>query len=87
MISNKCSFREFLSAVKGASGFETISMTHEEATSADRLCYKGHRAKTGEDTCCGEYSRQLRGFILYLRHGVKVKAIKDVDLTDFKRIC
>jgi hypothetical protein len=86
MISDKCSFTDFLDAVRDTSGFETIHLTHEEATRAERLCFRGHRGKTEYDACCGEYSKQLKGFILYLRHGVKVSSIKDVDLRDFERI-
>jgi hypothetical protein len=86
MISDKCSFTDFLDAVKDTSGFETISITHEEATRAERLCFKRNRTKAGNHDCCGEYSKKLKGFILYLRHGVKVSSLKDVDLKDFKRV-
>lgn len=87
MISDNCNFKDFLEAVKDTSGFETIQVTHEEATCAERLCFKGHRAKSENNTSCGEYTRQLKGFIIFLRHGVKVSSLKDVDLKDFKRIC
>lgn len=86
MISDKCSFKDFLEAVKDTNGFETIHLTHEEATCAERLCFSGHRSKTKNDTCCGEYTQKLKGFILYLRHGVKVSSLRDVDLKDFERI-
>jgi hypothetical protein len=86
MISDKCSFRDFLEAIKDTSGFETIHLTHEEATRAERLCFKGQQDKSENGACCNEYSKKLKGFILYLRHGVKVSSIKDVDLKGFKRI-
>jgi hypothetical protein len=85
MISDRCSFKDFLEAVRNTSGFATIHLTHEEATRAERLCFRGHR--NGEnDACCGEYSKQLKGFILYLRHGVRVSSLRGVDLGDFNRV-
>jgi hypothetical protein len=86
MISEKCNFKDFLEAVKDTSGFETIQLTHEEATRAERLCFRGRRSKTENGPCCGEYSKKLKGFILYLRHGIKDSSIKDVDLEGFCRI-
>lgn len=86
MISDNCSFTDFLEAIKNTNGFEAIHLTHEEATCAERLCFRGQRDKNENGDCCSEYSKQLKGFILYLRHGVKVSSIKDVDLRDFKRV-
>jgi hypothetical protein len=87
MISEKCNFKDFLEAVKDTSGFETIHLTHEEATQAERLCYKiGATAKKEDNFCCGTYSEKLKAFILYLRHGVQPRCIKNDDLEGFERI-
>lgn len=87
MISERCSFQDFLDAVRDTSGLEMIYLTNEEATEAERLCFRGYRTKDGNDSCCGEYSKKLKGFIIYLRHGIKMPVIKDVDLGAFKRLC
>lgn len=87
MISDKCSFADFLKAVKGLDGTEIIHTTNQEATRAQRLCFRGYRDNSGNAHCCDDYSKKLKGFILFLRHGVKVSCIKDADLRGFKRIC
>lgn len=86
MISDKCSFDDFLEAVRDRSGHEMIHLTNQEATQAERRCFRRHSESDG-DLCCDEYCKQLKGFILYLRHGVKGSAIKDVDLEGFQRVC
>lgn len=86
MISEECSFTDFLEAVRNTNGFETIHITHQEATQAERLCYKGHYTNGEKETCCGKYSKKLKAFILYLRHGVQVRCIKNDDLNGFGRI-
>lgn len=80
MISDKCSFRDFLEAVKDRDFPEMIYLTDREATHAQRLTIKAYGPDYLEDTVCGLYSTKLKSFILFLRHGVKPSNIKEHDL-------
>lgn len=80
MISEKCSFMDFVEAVKDRDLLEMICLTDQEATKAERLAIKGYGIKDLDSTVCKQYCTELKSFILYLRHGVKKSNIKDVDL-------
>ena len=87
MISETCNFKDFLETVRDMGGFEMMELTHQEATRVERLCISRQYAKTDGVCDCSQYTKMLKGFILFLRHGVKVSSIKDIDLDGFERIC
>lgn len=80
MISDKCSFRDFIEVVKGRDFSEMICLTDQEATSAERLALKAYGPEELKDSTCGRYSTKLKSFILYLRHGVKPSNIREHNL-------
>jgi len=80
MISEKCSFKDFVETVKDMNLSEMICLTDREATSAERLAIKAYEPEDVQNSVCGRYSSKLKGFIIFLRHGVKQSIIKDHDL-------
>ena len=80
MISEKCSFREFIDAVKDMDFLEMICLTDQEATYAERLAIKTFAPEDRKYSTCGRYSSELKSLILFLRHGVKPSIIKDHNL-------
>ena len=80
MISDKCSFRDFVAAVKDLDLHEVICLTDQEATYAERHAIKVYGPEDQKESVCGRYSTKLKSFILYLRYGVKQSNIKDHNL-------
>ncbi len=80
MISEKCSFRDFIQVVKDRDFSEMICLTDQEATSAERLAIKAYGPENIEYSACGLYSTKLKSFILFLRHGIKPSNIKEHNL-------
>ena len=80
MISEKCDFKDFVDTVKDMNLPEMICLTDREATSAERLAIKAYGYEDLQYSACGRYSSKLKGFIIFLRHGVKQSIIKDHDL-------
>lgn len=85
MISEKCSFKDFVEAVKDRDLSDMICLTDQEATSAERIAIKGYGIQDLNLSVCGQYSTKLKSFIIFLRHGVKPSIIKDLDL-DLEKI-
>lgn len=59
-------------------------MADKEATAVERLYYKACR----DETECGNimrYAGCLKDFILYMRHGIKTKNIRDLNLAPFRQ--
>ena len=80
MISETCSFRDFIDAIKDMDFFEMICLTDLEATHAERMAIKSYGPEEQKYSDCGRYSTKLKSLILFLRHGVKPSIIKDHDL-------
>ena len=80
MISEKCSFKDFVDTVKDMNLLEMICLTDQEATSAERLAIKAYGPEYLGDSVFGRYSNKLKGFIVFLRYGVKQSIIGDHDL-------
>ncbi len=87
MISENCDFQEFVNAVKGKDLVDIITLTDREATGAQRLRYLAPDAMARPHATCEQYANQLKGLIVFLRHGVKKSCIKDQDLEPFAEHC
>ncbi len=81
MLSSSFNITEFIEKVKDHSFEEIIWMTDKEATEAERyllkICLEGERAKVMSYAGC------LKDFILFLRHGVRTRAVKHLPLDAF----
>ena len=80
MISDRCSFRDFIEVVKERDFSEMICLTDQEATHAERRAIKTCGPENQKDSICGQYSTKLKSFILFLRYGVKPSNIKEHNL-------
>ena len=84
MVSSSFDIDEFFSKIKDRSYQEIIVLADREATAGERL-----ECKTLENTERSRivhYVGCLKDFILYLRHGVRTRAIRDLDLAPFNKI-
>lgn len=86
MISDRCDIKEFMLEAKGKNYQDIICLAEREATAAERRAYHSRQAH-GERAQCGEdYARCLKGFITYMRYGVKPSRIDRDALTLFDDI-
>jgi hypothetical protein len=63
MISAKCRFQDFIEAVKGENARQIILLADQEATEAERNCYR-----MSETDCCRQYADKLKDLICFLRY-------------------
>ena len=71
MISENCSIDEFVEAVKDRDVWDVVSLAVDEATQAERLCYRAKRRPDDDISCNLDYSEQLKQLIDYLRFEIK----------------
>ena len=83
MISEKCSFKDFAEALKGRDFYEMLSLTEQEATEAERYLYKQPN-KTTDDKSAVSYVTLLKDVVLYMRHGIRTHAVRQIDLQDLE---
>jgi len=83
MLSSSLSIAEFFEKAKGHSYQEIIHMADREATEVERLYYKSCRNDQCEDII--QYIKNLKDFILYMRHGVRTRRTRHFNLQPFKR--
>jgi hypothetical protein len=83
MISDRCDFNDFVLKTKGRDYQEIIYMTEREATEAERRFYH-HSTPDSEKVNGGQgYARSLKGFIAFMRYGVKPAHINQETLMLF----
>lgn len=71
MISQSCDFDEFFEGVRDQDYLEVIYLADKEATEAERLKFRSKAAKTLCSAACVSYADALKGFIRYMRYGVR----------------
>jgi hypothetical protein len=84
MLSSTLNISEFCSKVKDHTYQEIIEITDEEATEVERMGYKC--GTNGDHAKIVHYVGCLKDFILYMRHGVRSKTMRDLDLSSFHQI-
>ncbi len=83
MISDRCDFNDFVLKAKGRDYQEIIYMAELEATEAERRFYH-HNTPDSEKVICGQnYARSLKGFIAFMRYGIKPTHINQDTLMLF----
>lgn len=84
MLSSSLSIAEFFEKAKGHSYQEIIRMADAETTEVERLYYKSCR----ETECDGivQYIKNLKDFILYMRHGVRTRNTRHFNLQPFRQV-
>ena len=84
MLSSSLDISEFFEKAKGHSYQEIIQMADKEATEVERLYYKSCR----DEECVKivQYVGYLKDFILYMRHGIRTRVTRDLNLKPFREI-
>ena len=77
MISADCSFKEFISAIKGSDYYEIMMKVEQEATEAERCSYRGKVSANDKERCGKQYATTLKNFLSYLRFGIKHSGISE----------
>lgn len=86
MISDRCDFDDFMQRANGCGYNEIIVMADREATEAERRRYLARCSEEEKQLCGREYAECLKGFIAYLRYGIKPTRIAPEMLLHFDRI-
>jgi len=77
MISQSCDFDEFFESVRDRDYLDVIYLADKEATEAERLKYRSRAGRTLCSETCLDYADALKGFIRYMRYGVKSPSMED----------
>ena len=87
MISDHCSFDEFVSVADKWTYQDIITRADREATEAERRFYHPGVSNDDERKLCGqEYAERLKGFITFMRYGIKPSRLNPEVLLHFDRI-
>jgi hypothetical protein len=86
MISDRCDFDDFVRKADGCDYDDLIAMADREATEAERRRYLSRCSDEEKKHCGREYAECLKGFIAYLRYGIKPAHIAPDVLRHFDRI-
>jgi hypothetical protein len=86
MISDSCDFKEFISLADKWNYQDIITRADREATEAERRFYHSN-APEDEKMLCGQaYAECLKGFIAFMRYGIKPASLDPEALRHFNRI-
>jgi hypothetical protein len=77
MISQSCDFDEFLERVRDRDYLDVIYLADKEATEAERLKYQSRTRELAPSEACSGYADVLKGFIRFMRYGVKSPSMED----------
>ena len=77
MISQSCDFDEFFERVRDRDYLEGIYLADQEATEAERLRYRLRTTTLDPPEACAGYADALKGFIRFMRYGVKSPSMED----------
>jgi hypothetical protein len=86
MISDHCDFEEFVLQTDGRNFDDIITMADREATEAERRFYHSSVADGDKLLCGQQYAECLKGFITFMRYGIKPACLDPVTLLHFDRI-
>jgi hypothetical protein len=86
MISPRCDLQQFLDAVQTMEYLEVIGLADKEATDAERLRFRMKREKIRKPGECHAYPERIKGFIHYLRYGVKNSLVRPDDVPLFSAL-
>ena len=84
MISPNCDLGQFLDSVEAKNYLEVIGLADKEATEAERLRFRIKRGSIQHHGECLDYPERIKGFIHYLRYGVKTSLVHQGDVDRFR---
>jgi hypothetical protein len=77
MISQSCDFDEFMDGIRDLDYLQVIYLADKEATEAERLKYRSRTRRLEPPEACEGYADVLKGFIRFMRYGVKAPSMED----------
>lgn len=77
MISQSCDFDEFMDGIRDLDYLQVIYLADKEATAAERLKYRSRTTTLVPPKACEGYADALKGFIRFMRYGVKTPSMED----------
>ncbi len=87
MISQACDLEQFIEAISDRDYLEVIYLADKEATEAERIKYRSKvPPSTPPREGCPHYADVLKGFIYFMRYGVKNPLISDRHVELFRPI-
>jgi hypothetical protein len=95
MLSSSFDISEFIRKVEGHPDQNIILLADKEATAAERYLYKHRQCRNPEqnsEECANarKYISLLKDFVLYIRHGVSTRLVRELEVTlpdSFERHC
>ena len=86
MLSTSFDISEFIRKVEGHSDQKIILLADQEATAAERYLDKHRQCSSAErnaEDCINvrEYVSLLKDFVLYIRHGILTRLVRELDVT------
>jgi hypothetical protein len=75
---------EFIEAIKDKDYLEAIYLADQEATAAERLKFKPRAA--GITKGCPRYADRLKGFIYFMRHGIRNRLLSEQEYQTLRSI-
>ena len=86
MISDQCDFDDFVMQANGRDYQDIIYLAEREATAAERRTYRVNVPADEKVRCGKQYAECLKGFISFMRYGIKPARIDQDALRHFDRI-
>lgn len=86
MISDRCDFDDFVSKTTGSDYHKIIYLADREATAAQRRVFRTGVSDDEKARCGYQYAERLKGFIAYLRYGIKPACISQEALVRLDRL-
>ncbi len=87
MLSNSCSFEEFMENVKAEDLMELMYLTEKEATEAERRLYRPRLSPLRREKCGVFYAETLKNFLFYMRYGIRPWGVGDEVFEAYRQAC
>ncbi len=87
MLSDSCSFEEFIENVQADDLMELMYLTEKEATEAERRLFRPRVSPLCKEKCGIHYAETLKNFLFYMRYGIRPAGISDEIFKAYRRAC
>ena len=87
MLSDSCSFEEFIENVQATDLLELMYLTEKEATDAERCLYRMGVSPPRRESCGVRYAEILKNFLFYMRYGIRPRGVSDEIFETYRQTC
>ncbi|MCD9188288.1 MAG: hypothetical protein LUM44_17865 [Pyrinomonadaceae bacterium] len=87
MISQNYDFDEFLKFIEDKNYIEIIPLADAECGFAERQSFSVKGAVKARAMGSTSYAKSLKGFLFFLRSGIKPMGIDDYEFAKYKSVC